>query len=349
MKRRKFLIGTGGTAIGGSALLGSGAFTRIESQRRAKIEVVKDPDAYLGLDGCPDSPNSSYTRLDDSGHLEIEMSPDNPTEGGGQGINSDSFSYFDNVFQICNQGKQEVAVWIDEFETLDLDPEYEDEPTVDFYLNDDDEVSLVGEENAVLLAVGECLCVGIRTVSKGLEEEDQLIVEDEIVINADAGVDVVEEPPEVALTPNADPEVELEDQFETLTATEFGTNAIEVCVEKEGVDGETGLGVQVTDHHGTFQETPTTWNPGSTFLQPVTIEFEDGEGCFTIGNPGVDDVALNLLPIDGGLLTVDDIENIAVAVDGEEPDSKVARGVDVETAGMSTADNAGFDEYETDR
>ena len=190
------MLGVGGSALGGSALIGSGAFTRIESQRRVKIEVAEDPHAYLGLDGCPDSPNSSYTRLDEQGHLEVEMSPKNPTDGGGTGINSDSFSHFDDVFQICNQGKDDVCVWIDAevAEGIELDPEYDDEQVVDFYLDGDPDRSIVGEENAVFLRVGECICVGIRTVTKGLEKGDQLIESDEIVIHAD--VDCPVEPPE---------------------------------------------------------------------------------------------------------------------------------------------------------
>ena len=188
MERRKFILGVGSAGIGASALIGSGAFTRIESQRAVTIEVAEDPDAYLGLDGCPDSPNSSYTNIDGSGHLEIDMSPDNETDAGGSGINSDSFTYFDDVFQICNQGKQDVCVWIDADvdADLELDEEYDDEDIVDFYVGEDREHSLLGEENGVLLPVGECLCVGIATVTKGLEEGDQLLEGDEIVINADA-------------------------------------------------------------------------------------------------------------------------------------------------------------------
>ncbi|WP_254809020.1 DUF1102 domain-containing protein [Natronosalvus amylolyticus] len=192
MERRKFLIGVGGSSLGASAIIGSGAFTRIESQRRVKIEVAEDPDAYLGLDGCPDSDNSSYTEIDDSGHLAVEMSPENENSDNdlGSGINSDSFTWFDNVFQICNQGKQDVCVWIDatvrEAIQKKQDEDYEDEDIVDFYLGGNREQSLVGEENGILLPVGECICVGIATVTKGLDAGDQLLEDDEIVINADA-------------------------------------------------------------------------------------------------------------------------------------------------------------------
>ena len=69
MKRRNFLVGVGGATIGGSALIGSGAFSRVESNRQVHIEVAKDPDAYLGLDRCPGSENSkNYAHLDDYGH-----------------------------------------------------------------------------------------------------------------------------------------------------------------------------------------------------------------------------------------------------------------------------------------
>ncbi|MDZ7688710.1 MAG: DUF1102 domain-containing protein [Halobacteriales archaeon] len=199
MERRKFLIGIGSATVGGSALLGSGAFTRVESQRRVKIEVAEDPDAYLGLDKCEGSPNGSYTHLDEDGHLAVEMSPDNPTIGEtplGEGINSDSFSWFDDVFQICNQGKQAVCIWIDAEPNPELpDPpeEYSDEPRIRFYCLEEDNgvtrTSLLGEENSLFLPVGACKCVGIRTMTKGLSAGDQLVENDEVVIHADADAD----------------------------------------------------------------------------------------------------------------------------------------------------------------
>lgn len=185
MQRRKFLIGVGSTSIGASALLGSGAFSRVESQRQVQIQVARDPNAYLGLDECPDSPNSSYTNIDEKGHLEIDMTPSNPTAADGTGVNSDSRTWFHNVFQICNQGKDEVCIWIGDDDDW---PWYtEDERRVDFYIGDDDTQSIIGEENAYVLAVGECVCIGIKTVTKGLGESEKLLdaLTNEIVIYAD--------------------------------------------------------------------------------------------------------------------------------------------------------------------
>ena len=76
MERRTFLIGAGGIALGGSALLGSGAFSRVESQRMVNIEVAPDPDAYLGLVPL-ETPNSyNYVGLDEKGHLFVSIDED---------------------------------------------------------------------------------------------------------------------------------------------------------------------------------------------------------------------------------------------------------------------------------
>ncbi|MEF8900809.1 MAG: twin-arginine translocation signal domain-containing protein [Halovenus sp.] len=52
MNRRKFLVGVGSAAAAGSAVLGSGAFTRVEAQRSVTVQVAEDPNAYLGMDTC---------------------------------------------------------------------------------------------------------------------------------------------------------------------------------------------------------------------------------------------------------------------------------------------------------
>ena len=201
MERRKFLMGVGSASLGGSALLGTGAFSRVESQRNVSVAVAEDPDAYLGLDKCSidgsETPNSSYAWPDDHGHLEILMNPDNPTIEGnseevddsplGEGINSDSRTWFDNVFQICNQGKEEICIWIgddDDWPRVDDD---DGERRVDFYIAEDDGRSIVGAENQYRIALGNCVCIGIKTNTKGLEAGDELldVFDDEIVIHAD--------------------------------------------------------------------------------------------------------------------------------------------------------------------
>ena len=203
MKRREFIIGAGSAAIGGSALIGSSAFSQIDAQRSVTIELAEDPDAYLGMDKCSidgsETPNSSYAHLDDDGHLEILMNEENPTIGEsplGEGINSDSRMFVDNVFQLCNQGKEDVCVYIEDDEDWPQAPEEYDERRVDFYLGDARDETVVGEDNEFLLQLGECVCIGLKTNSKELSEGDELLEEldNEIRIIADTDGDCFGEP-----------------------------------------------------------------------------------------------------------------------------------------------------------
>ena len=184
MKRRNFLVGAGAASIGGSALLGSGAFSRVESRRDMTIQVAEDPDAYLGMDACQDdgntTPNSSFTEIDGNGHLRIDMGD---SGHGGYGVNSNSQTWFDNVFQLCNQGKEGVCLWIDHKDGADPD-------RVTFYVNESDPgetpeklvdaedraawnvQELKGPEDSIYLGLGECVCVGIR-VDTRIQEDNE--------------------------------------------------------------------------------------------------------------------------------------------------------------------------------
>jgi len=232
MKRRKFLLGVGSAAAAGSALIGSGAFSRVEAQRSVTIQVAEDPNAYLGLDKCQvgggETPNSSYAHLDDLGHLKIFMDDENPTIGDsplGEGVNSDSTSWFDNVFQICNQGKEDVCVHIEDNPDWPQVPDGETDAgdrRVEFYLGDQRSTSLIGEENSILLPLGECICVGIRTKTYGLEDGDELLeaLDETVRIVADVDGDCVEEPcPQFAVEYNCT-DYELDEGTEKWRATE---------------------------------------------------------------------------------------------------------------------------------
>ena len=202
MKRRSFILGTGSAAAGGSALIGTGAFSRVQSNRSVTIQAAEDEDAYLGLEGCPDSPNSSYTNVTASGHLEVDMSDSNPTQddGGndlGFGVNSNSTSSFDRVFRIRNQGKEPVCVDI----AYDAMENEDGEDAVVFYREGartegssdlDDDLVLdsdldIDDPTALDLDVGESECIGIQTRTHGLEDGDELIEDNEVTIVADVG------------------------------------------------------------------------------------------------------------------------------------------------------------------
>ncbi|MFP9190894.1 DUF1102 domain-containing protein [Natronosalvus vescus] len=166
MERRTFLTGVGTAGLASTVVIGSGAFSRAESQRHVSIALAEDPSAYLAMDECPalDSDEITVT-LDDHGHLEVE--------GLAEAIRTGEF---DNVFQVCNHGKEGARIWI-EFEI----DEYEDR--LWFYLGDDPDDPVDSESNGFDLDVGECACIGIGVDAEGLE--DLTLFDDEIVIHAD--------------------------------------------------------------------------------------------------------------------------------------------------------------------
>lgn len=106
MKRRTFILGTS-AAASGAAILGSGAYSSVAAERDVTVEVAGDKDAYLGL-----HPTSEYAVLD-NGTLALDLSPSNPTEHGGQGVNANAKTIIKNVFEITNQGTQPVEVLFD--------------------------------------------------------------------------------------------------------------------------------------------------------------------------------------------------------------------------------------------
>lgn len=175
MQRRQFFLGAGAAGIGGVALIGSGAFSGVVSKRSTKISVAHDEDAYLGLIRS-DGPNRSFVDYDAKGHLRIRMDQTNPTEGGGQGVNSDSRSWFDNLFRICNQGKEPAKIFV---------LKHGDKPDrVTFYHGD----LASGHEivSGQTLAVSECLDVGLVTNTKSLKSHTQLLREVVIIAIAES-------------------------------------------------------------------------------------------------------------------------------------------------------------------
>ncbi|ARS90295.1 hypothetical protein [Natrarchaeobaculum aegyptiacum] len=203
MKRRPFIAGVSGLGLGASIAVGSGAFSRVESQRAVSVAVAEDGDAYLGLTPCDTKHGDNFVGDDGRGHVTLDFGA---SGNGGNGVNSDSRTWFDNVLRICNQGKETVCVWIGDDnwprlvdDAYDADySEYDGDRRVDFYLGADRDRSIVGVKNAVSLETGACVCIGVATLTKGLEATDELLDDlgEEIVIHADADCPKEPEPPD---------------------------------------------------------------------------------------------------------------------------------------------------------
>ena len=184
MNRRTFLLGTTSVAAGGSTLLGTGAFSRVESHRQVTVGVAEDTEAYLGLKPI-DTPNSNnFVELDENGHLKVDIgdyddgSYDRPT---GVGINSDSNTLFEGMFDICNQGKASAEVWIE----IDRDDYIDDgDPMIDF--RDENNKSLILTSGKTI-DTGECVRVSIDLASFNVDaNSDEPLFDGDVVVHAEA-------------------------------------------------------------------------------------------------------------------------------------------------------------------
>ena len=126
MERRKFVIGAGALASGSAAALGTGAFSSVEADRDATVDVVNDSDGYLSLTPDPkDTHGNEYVEETDG---TIEFTFDR--------LNPDATTTIDDLLEVANEGTQSVEVSVDfspddDQDRVDLTPDLEDGITID--------------------------------------------------------------------------------------------------------------------------------------------------------------------------------------------------------------------------
>lgn len=214
MKRRQLLLGLGATTAGGSALLGSGAFSLVEAHREIAIEITGDGDAYLRLGPCTDengesTPNGDYV-VERNGKFAIDLTEDND-QVLGQGVNPQAISKFYDTFEVCNQGTQPICV---DFQTEPREipdhadiPTYSDakpgDPSVVFYKGSDENAWIdvteldVDRAGAFHLEPGECQCVGFTVRAFGFTPGTDLFEDSGVTFKAEAGAECKGEEEEV--------------------------------------------------------------------------------------------------------------------------------------------------------
>lgn len=184
MKRRMFILGMGSATAGGSALLGTGAFTSVQAHRTVEIEVAGDEEAYLGLLANAENPVATDLVAEDGdGHLELTL----------DSINEHADTDLDGLFRICNNGKQPVCVWLEKEgevvqctqEAFPGDPTSEERDAIRFYRNGDPEATIDSAATGVVLPIGGCLPVGVDLCTTGVDEGTELLP-DGVTVYADA-------------------------------------------------------------------------------------------------------------------------------------------------------------------
>ncbi|MES3161238.1 MAG: hypothetical protein PPP55_06665 [Halorubrum sp.] len=157
MERRKFVIGAGALATGSAAAIGSGAFTSVTADRSIQVDVADDSDAFLALEG-KDTPNGNEYVEDDGtdGTLSLDFS-ETEESGAEGGLNQNADTIIRDLFEIQNQGTQEVVVGVTDLpEGMSIFAD-EDEVVPPEGVTLDQDTTGAGSENLPRLGVGESL------------------------------------------------------------------------------------------------------------------------------------------------------------------------------------------------
>ena len=110
VKRRKVLLGMGSLAAGSAAAMGTGALSATEAERNISGRVVGDQKAYLKLRAGAAGGDGNNWAVEFDGP-EIGLSFDDSDDVGGDGLNADAVSYFDQVFNIRHGGEDYLDVF----------------------------------------------------------------------------------------------------------------------------------------------------------------------------------------------------------------------------------------------
>lgn len=85
----------------------TGAFTTVTAERTATVSTAGDASALLALNPV----NDDYAQIS-GGTLEIAIDGSFGNQNTGAGVNLNALTEIDAVFNITNQGTQQVDVWI---------------------------------------------------------------------------------------------------------------------------------------------------------------------------------------------------------------------------------------------
>ncbi|WP_206662558.1 DUF4350 domain-containing protein [Halorubrum sp. BOL3-1] len=170
MRRRSVLIGLGATAAGGGAIA-TGAFDTASAERDATVALADDASSLLSLTPL----DEEFAFVDDAGELALVF---DEVEGGGTGFGSNTVYEIGEVFQVSNQGTEDLGLFAEVDDGTLGDASFE--------LTVDDEA--LGPDPTVELGVGEAVAVGVE-VDAGEDPTDG-----EVAITIGVGDGPIEDP-----------------------------------------------------------------------------------------------------------------------------------------------------------
>lgn len=181
MNRRQLLVGLGGLAGGGGIITSTGAFTSVDADRQASVEVSDDVNGFLQIfpsdRGSLDQPNGTFALSNGvpGNQLSIDINDAAGTATNGIGVGVDSKYVFDDVFRVRNEGTQDVFVQVDSL-TVDTEPAGSatgGEVRIDFFASQGADTNptgpsfssvdvIDGSNNELTVPVGTSRAIGIR-------------------------------------------------------------------------------------------------------------------------------------------------------------------------------------------
>ena len=187
MNRRKFIIGAAGTALGGSALVGSGAFSSVEADRGVEVAVADDSAAFLALE--PGEENGEYAR-ETGGTLELSF--DGDADVAGNGFNTDATTLIGDIFRIRNQGTQDVMVNLTAPEDFP-DQKFAEPPGPVAFAETGDSLSFDPEEAVIIFSLGDDPGPPFSTETEELEPGESVRVSASFFVSEIDSLDELDE------------------------------------------------------------------------------------------------------------------------------------------------------------
>ena len=112
MNRRQLIALMGALGGGGAIATGTGAFSSQTADRSVSVSVSGDnAGAYLRI-GESNPELTKFINRDDPGS-KFDIALGGKSGNGGSGINTRATTTFENLFEIENQGTQEIEVTVD--------------------------------------------------------------------------------------------------------------------------------------------------------------------------------------------------------------------------------------------
>lgn len=171
MRRRTILLGVGSLAAGGAAVMGTGSVSTVRAQRNVTGRIAGDGQAYVEFRGNGAN-GFAVENLGGEMRLDFDGRPD-----GGNGLNPDAVSTFDDAFRLNNTGRETLAVHIED--TNDR---------VEFYFGEsisDGSASNDRTTTAPLAPGGSPLRVGVRVDLRNTTAQSVFDGDDDFVIVAE--------------------------------------------------------------------------------------------------------------------------------------------------------------------